>query len=221
MMTIFAQDLLSTLRAPSPTPSQSAPPAADQNTTASRCPPPSLQPAIDIGITKLPYFADKAASIQASGSYGRSDDEATQPEQVHLTGFDTLLRLLDTKYYPPSHTLTPLEPFLGKHRVRVTYRSSSGSSDWRRQREEQDKYLRELSEGKREKEGGKAKWGTEGRIVLVDGRPEGEGQGDRVEAVSSTRVREAVKRGNKEALRRLVTEGVAEWVVREGLYLDE
>lgn len=78
----------------------------------------------------------------------------------------------------------------------------------------QDEYLRELELGEREKDGGKREWVTEGRIVMCDGREEGE------EAVSSTRVREAVKRGDRELLDRLVTSGVAEWILEEGLYLE-
>ena len=163
MMTILAQELLNSL----PTP-----PAAEQDI------------GVDIGVTKLPYFADKAKSIQQSGVYA----EVTQ--QVHLIGFDTLVRLLHTKYYPPTHTLEPLHPFLDKHRLRVTYRADDGWGG----KEEQDGYLRELREGKREGEGGKREWVTEGKIVLVEGRMEGE------EVVSSTKVREAVKQGNKHML---------------------
>lgn len=55
----------------------------------------------------------------------------------------------------------------------------------------------------------------EGRVVLVEGRKEGE------EVVSSTKVREAVRKGDKDALGRLVPEGVGEWILGEGLYLDE
>jgi hypothetical protein len=34
-------------------------------------------------------------------------------------------------------------------------------------------------------------------------------------------VREAVKRGDRTLLRRLVTGGVAEWILEEGLYLED
>jgi len=75
--------------------------------------------------------------------------------------------------------------------------------------------LKELGEGKLERVGGKPGWVTEKRIVMCEGRKEGE------EVVSSTRVREAVRKGDRELLEKLVTEGVAEWILREGLYLDE
>ncbi|KAI9877715.1 MAG: hypothetical protein M1830_003027 [Pleopsidium flavum] len=158
--------------------------------------------AVDVGVTTEPYFNDKAAAIDDSRAYD------PPPEQVHLTGFDTLVRLLNPKYYPPEHTLTPLEPFLGRHRVRVTYRTGA---DWG-EREEQGKYLRDLKEGRREHEGGKKEWAD--RFELVEGRADGE------EVVSSTRVRDAIKRGDKEALRGLVTDRVREWIMQEELYTE-
>lgn len=160
---------------------------------------------IDIAVTTLPYFADKSKHISPSPSY-----PLEETAQVHLVGYDTLLRILDTKYYPPTHKLDVLHPFLEKHRLRVTYRVDDEWGD----REAQDRYLRDLEEGKRESEGAKSEWVKEGRIKMVEGRREGE------EMVSSSRVREAVDKGNTEALGRLVTSGVKEWVLKEGLYKD-
>ena len=192
MMHIFASDLLSSLHASDP--------GAQSNTKES-----TSTVGIDIGVTKLPYFIDKALAIEESGSY------PAETTQVHLTGFDTLIRILDPKYYPPSHTLAPLEPFLGKHRLRVTYRTDD---QWGA-KAAQDKYLAELGEGRREKEGGKREWVTEGTIEMVEGRKEGE------EIVSSTRVREAVRKGDRELLMKLVTGGVADWVLEAGLYKED
>jgi len=160
---------------------------------------------IDIGVTKLPYFADKAKSIEESGSYPGST------QQVHLLGYDTLTRLLATKYYPPTHTLQPLHPFLERHRLLITYRADD---DWGT-REEQDAYLKDIEDGKSDEDGAKEEWVREGRIRMVEGRKEGE------EIISSTRVREAAKKGNREALEKLVTKGVGDWVLRESLYLDD
>jgi nicotinamide-nucleotide adenylyltransferase len=160
------------------------------------------QPAIDIGVTKHPIFIDKASTISASGFYPPG---ATQ---VHLTGFDTLIRILNPKYYPPTHELAPLNPFLSKHRLRVTYRTGD---DWGG-RAEQDAYLKALADGDREPEGGRREWAE--RIELVEGRDEGE------EVVSSTRVREAVRNGDRDMLQKLVPEGVADWVLHEKLYTN-
>jgi nicotinamide-nucleotide adenylyltransferase len=160
---------------------------------------------IDIGVTKLPYFADKSNSIENSGLYPVST------QQVHLLGYDTLTRLLSTKYYPPTHTLQPLHPFLGKHRLLVTYRADD---DWGT-RSEQDEYLKDIEGGKRDGDGARREWVTEGRIRMVEGRKEGE------EIISSTRVREAAKNGDRKALEKLVTKGVGDWVLGESLYVDD
>lgn len=69
-----------------------------------------------------------------------------------------------------------------------------------------------MRDGDREDEGGKREWAD--RITLVDGRKVGE------EIISSTKVREAVKAKNESALKKLVTDGVAKWILDEKLYLD-
>ena len=160
---------------------------------------------IDIGVTKLPYFADKSKSIEESGLYPGST------QQVHLLGYDTLTRLLSTRYYPPTYTLQPLHSFLEKHRLLVTYRADD---DWGT-RAEQDEYLEDIENGRRGEDGAKKEWVSEGRIRMVEGRKEGE------EIISSTRVREAAKKGDREALEKLVTKGVGDWVLGERLYLDD
>lgn len=92
--------------------------------------------------------------------------------------------------------------------MRVTYRTGAGWGE----REAQARVLRDLGEGRREAEGGRREW--VGRFEMVEGMGRGE------EGVSSTRVREAVRRGDREALRRLLSVRVGEWVAREGLYLE-
>jgi nicotinamide-nucleotide adenylyltransferase len=156
---------------------------------------------VDIAVTKHPYFVDKSKSIASSGEYG-------EVEQVHLIGFDTLTRLLDTKYYPPTRALSSVNQFLQKHRLLVTYRVDD---KWGT-REEQDECVRGIGEGSLDGVGGRREWVEEGRVRMVEGARE---------VVSSTRVREACKRGDREALKGLVTEGVAEWVLGEGLYLED
>ena len=190
MMSLFASELLASL----PTPSSS-------NT--------SILEGIDIGLTSKPYFVDKSQAIEHSNSseYGYSQET----KQIHLVGFDTLVRILDGKYYPPRGDLVGLHPFLERHCLRVSYRTGGG---WGEKRE-QDNYLDEIREGRREGEGAKREWVTEGRIVWVEGRKEGE------EVISSTRVREAVKSQDKEALRKMVTENVADYIIEEGLYSEE
>lgn len=184
MMTLFAQDLRSHLQ-------------ASQNISVDHEVPP-----VDIGVTKKPYFHDKAAAITASYTYPGTT------EQVHLTGFDTLIRIFNPKYYPPDHTLASLEPFLSQHRLRVTYRTDD---EWGG-REEQESYLHKIASGEREKEGGKREWAE--RIELVEGKKDGE------EVVSSTKARKATK-NDPTGLKALVTPSVMEFITSEGLYTTD
>ncbi|KAL9073245.1 MAG: hypothetical protein Q9161_003077 [Pseudevernia consocians] len=165
---------------------------------------------VDIGVTKKARFVDKARVIEECGDYYSIDAEGGEKpvEQVHLTGFDTLVRLLDIKYYPPNHTLEPLEGLFEKHRVRVTRRTGDTWGGT----EEQEEYMTKLQRGEMEDRGGKAGWAE--RIELVEGRKEGE------EIVSSTKVREASKMRDEVALMKLVTEGVGRWILDEKLYVD-
>ena len=158
-------------------------------------------PAVDIGITKLPYYHDKAASMDESGVYHG------QPQQVHLTGFDSIMRIFNAKYYPPDHKFAVLEPFLSKHRLRVTYRPDD---EWGG-REEQGRYVQDIADGKRDKEGAKREWAD--RIELVEGKADGE------EVVSSTKARKAAK-NDQRLLLKYVTPTVRDWIISEKLYLE-
>lgn len=165
---------------------------------------------VEVGVTKKARFVDKARVIEECGDYSSIDDEGWRKpiEQVHLTGFDTLVRFLDIKYYPPDHTLAPLEGLFEKHRVRVTRRTGDGWGG----RDEQDEYIWKLQNGQMEDKGGKRQWAE--RIELVEGRKEGE------EIVSSTKVREVSKKRDEVELMKLVTEGVGRWIFDEKLYVD-
>lgn len=161
---------------------------------------------VEVGVIKSPLYLDKASVLDQSGQYG---EVKAGPEQVHLTGFDSLIRLFDSKYYPPHHTLGPLEAMFSKHRIRATRRTGDRWGG----RQEQDAYLQALATGDRESEGAKKEWAT--KIDLVDGRSEGE------DVISSTKVRDAAKRRDGKALGKLVTNGVRDWVLDQKLYLDE
>lgn len=184
MMDLFARDLRSALQG-----------SAGSST-------PDTLPQVDIGLTKKPYFIDKAAEIETSGVYPKS------LEQVHLVGYDTLIRIFNPKYYPPTHTLQPLEPFLTQHRLRVTMRPDD---EWGGRAEQED-YLRHLAQGGRESEGAKKEWAQ--RIQLVDGK----GTDDR--AVSSTRARQAAK-SQVNDLDFLVTANVRDYIVSHELYKND
>ncbi|KAI4180305.1 MAG: hypothetical protein LQ346_007025 [Caloplaca aetnensis] len=162
--------------------------------------------AVDVGVTKKPFFHDKALCIEESGYYSDAKTRE-QPQQVHLLGFDSLVRLLDTKYYGPEHTLAPVEALFGRHRIRVTRRTEEG--DKYGTVKEQDRLRKALEEGERESEGGKREWAQ--KIEMVDG--EGE-------AVSSTKARISANVGDWPDVERLVGRRVRQWVERENLYKE-
>ena len=169
---------------------------------------------VDICVTKEPYHVDKAEAIARSETLDRSSSILDQknfdnePEQIHLLGYDSLIRLLDAKYYPPRHDLSALVPLFSKHRLRVTYRADS---DWG-SKAEQDGYLEALRRGDREFEDGNRDWAK--KIEMVEGRTEGG------IVISSTRVRQAAKDGDHRALNNLLTCGVTQYVMQEGLYQE-
>ncbi|KAL8994590.1 MAG: hypothetical protein Q9169_005486 [Polycauliona sp. 2 TL-2023] len=193
MMTILAQDILDEYRST----------ARSQGSTADS-PDEETSLAVDIGVTKHPYFHDKAISIEDSKHYADSS-LSEQPQQVHLLGFDSLIRLLDTKYYPPAHRLDPLSALFNRHRIRVTRRTDDG--DQYGTVKEQDGIWQALARGERESEGGKREWAE--KIEMV------EGEGD---AVSSTKVRDGVEKGDWALVERLVGKGVRGYVEEKGLY---
>lgn len=159
-------------------------------------------PQIDIAVTRKPYFVDKAAEIDLSGVYPSS------VEQVHLTGYDTLVRIFNPKYYPPEHTLQPLVPFLSQHRLQVTMRPSEELGG----QEEQRRFLLDLAQGGRASEGGRPEWAE--RIQLVEGkRPQDQ-------SVSSTRAREAIQQQNMGFLDGLVPTRVREFLLQETPYAE-
>ncbi|KAG5970448.1 hypothetical protein E4U55_001666 [Claviceps digitariae] len=176
--------------------------------------------AVDVGVTKMPFFGDKATSIAEVGGYVGLGGMG-QPEQVYLCGFDTLVRILDGKYYGGAEagdtdTETPMQralrPFFAMARLRVTMRPDDewGSAD------EQRAYVEGLEKGGLERLGGDADWAR--RIELV------EGTGG---VVSSSRVRKMVREmarrdggGGGDELNGLVGREVKRWIEEEGLYRE-
>ena len=161
-----------------------------------------LSPLVDIGLVKQPYFHDKAAAIDRSKFYQES------PQQVHLIGFDTLIRIFNTKYYPPDHNFWVLRPFLSKHRLRATYRTDN---EWG-SREGQDRYVRDIAEGKRLSEGAQPEWAE--HLALVECSRKSE------DIVSSTMARKSAK-NDLAQLDKYVMPTIREWIVSGKLYLEE
>jgi nicotinamide-nucleotide adenylyltransferase len=213
MMGLMAEDLLEELHASRNSGSSVAQARLDEDI------------AVDIAVTKLPYFVDKARAVAHASWYNftverRADSKYKHPiPQVHLVGFDTLIRILDPKYYPEEKTLEPLQGLFEHHYLRVTMRPDDGWGG----REEQLKYLEALRNGEREGEGGKREWA--GRIQMVEGgkaeEQGGKGEGAGSVGVSSTKLRRAASKGEHEDVRELCSRRVADWIVDNSLYEGE
>ncbi|KAL7926459.1 hypothetical protein ACQKWADRAFT_309292 [Trichoderma austrokoningii] len=159
-------------------------------------------PEIDLAVTKMPYFHDKARAIAESGFYA-------EPEQIFLAGFDTVIRIFNPKYYGSAEEggmRAALGPFFDRARLRVTMRTDD---EWGGE-DEQVEYVRRLGEDQLDEVGGDKAWA--GRVDLVEGR---KGSG-----VSSSRVRELVKGGRKQELEEMVDGEVLGWIEEEGLYRE-
>ena len=197
---------------------------------------------VDIAVTTQPYFHSKSAAVASSAFYrpaaaaveGTGEEQASEPDmqQVYLTGFDTLIRIFNPKYYPASASTsttgtgtgtgaspmaTSLDPFFARARLRVTARvdADAGADDWG-DAEAQNAYLEDLRRGALARVGGRAEWADR-----VEMDAEGDGGGEEEEGpVSSTRVRDAVVRGDWDVLRSLVSARVAAWIRREELYRE-
>ncbi|KAF2625341.1 Nucleotidylyl transferase [Macroventuria anomochaeta] len=190
LMTIFAEDFSQTLKK-----SSAGTDLADLS--------------IDIGLTKEPYYSDKSIAIRDTTPPFYSSN----PIHVHLTGYDTLIRFCNPKYYPKyDPPLSALKPFFDAgHKLRVTQRPSDPSDKSSNEFgtvEEQQKYVNDLRDGAREKDGFKSQWGN--NIDMVEAN---EGVG-----ISSTRVRNAAKEGKWDVVEGLCTKGVAAWLKDQTLY---
>ncbi|KAF3039170.1 hypothetical protein E8E12_005286 [Didymella heteroderae] len=167
---------------------------------------------IDIGLTKEPYYSDKSIAIRDTSPPFYS----SEPIHVHLIGYDTLIRFCNPKYYPKyDPPLSALKPFFDDgHKLRVTQRPTDPndkSSNEFGTVEAQQKYVNDLKNGTREKDGFRPEWAD--NIDMVEAN-------DSV-GVSSTRVRGAAKDGNWDLVEELCTEGVAAWLRDQALYSED
>ncbi|KAI0541358.1 hypothetical protein GGR58DRAFT_456792 [Xylaria digitata] len=209
MMYVFAQDILAETAGEQATETGGESPTADIGCEA-----------VDIAVTTEPYFHAKAQAIAKSDFYhgvegqnqpesAVSIDNTVKSDQVYLTGYDTLIRIFNPKYYPNNSMKASLDPFFAHTRLRVTMRTDDDWGD----AAQQIAYLDELRAGKLEEIGGRTEWVD--RIEMVQGRKEDEA------IVSSTKVRNAVRGQDWEALRVLVGADMVAWIRENGLYAND
>jgi nicotinamide-nucleotide adenylyltransferase len=152
---------------------------------------------IDIGITDHPMFVDKAINLASSAEY------SSVAEQVYPIGYDTLIRLLDTKYYAEK-TLAEVGQFFERARVVMTLRGDEVSEH------DQREYVEKLRRGDRDNEGADRRWAD--RIEIVSKMDED---------LSSTKAREAVAAANLNDLEAVVAPGLAEYIQEHKLYQEK
>ncbi|KAI1059391.1 hypothetical protein LB507_003681 [Fusarium sp. FIESC RH6] len=155
---------------------------------------------IDVAVTTMPFFHDKAKAIEESEFY--ATESGDQPTQTFLAGFDTIVRIFNPKYYSEG-IQNALRPFFESCKVRVTTRPDETWGGVEEQRAW-------LTKERVKDVGGDETWVE--RVEMVEGR-----EGD--EDVSSSRVREVVKSGQG-SLDGLVGEEVRGWIKRDALYKE-
>lgn len=191
----------------------------------------NLVSAVDIGVTKLPFFVDKAEAIASSNGTFTSkpnlEDEqkkheaiasrfmlgiyTEETEQVHLTGYDTLIRIFEPKYYFPDYRLEKLDDFFRRYHLRVTLRPDDKWGSL----EDQKEFLDSLARGHMDELGAKQEWAS--RIDMVVEKTIATERGP----VSSSYIREAAAKGNEEELDKFTTPDIAAWVLENRLYGEE
>jgi len=175
---------------------------------------------VDIALSTQPYFHEKSAAI-ANADFYKAEGGEDETEQIILTGYDTLIRIFNPKYYgPPSAEgqvedgeETPMQralgPFLQRAKLRVTMRTDD---EWGTAAE-QRAYLGDLAHADGlSRIGGSKEWGS--RVDLVEGRKAGE------DIVSSTYARGAAKSQNWERLARMVSPQVRSLIAEQHLYTE-
>ncbi|KAI9652656.1 MAG: TOR complex subunit lst8 [Alyxoria varia] len=185
---------------------------------------------VDVAVTKEPlYFRKAKTMLEFDGfvweeSLGKWSSDKLKPSCTHFVGSDTLVRILNPKYYrdlcsnPDDPPLSVLEDFFQNNSLCVVMRpkdnENNNDNGEQRMSEEEDEGMQtweKLRNGELEAEGGQ-KWWAE-KIEMI--QPE---EGEDIGAVSSTRIREAAKRGDWKTVDKLCTPTVATEIKEWGLY---
>ncbi|WBW75443.1 nicotinamide-nucleotide adenylyltransferase [Schizosaccharomyces osmophilus] len=136
---------------------------------------------VSIALCKYALFADKCVCLSKYCS---------PKEQIYLVGFDTLIRILNCKYYPEKSIQKTLSPFFERSRILCFYRETDDST-----REELQKtYPSKLEKG--ELENVATEWSTRIHFAKLDSNM---GKG-----VSSTAIRKAISSGNEGVQSRMI-----------------
>ncbi|WVQ75168.1 hypothetical protein IAR50_004778 [Cryptococcus sp. DSM 104548] len=160
----------------------------------------SQQKGIATALIHAPNFSSKASILRSHLLSSLGPVRGMQAEITFLVGMDTLVRIFDPKYYPTGEMHGILRGFFEDSGARVVS-ARRGSS-------EQDRLFENQLLGRDDLKS----WVGSGKVrVLGDGH-------DGWEEVSSTLVREGVRKGDWGGVKKLVGDGVATYIQREGLY---
>lgn len=143
-----------------------------------------------IALSKHPRFVDKAQDVTKSFPEVKT--------VIWLVGYDTLIRILDKKYYRDT-----LEQSLGGFWERNRFICAIRGDD-----AEERAYVERIKEGG--VDGVPAKWGEYIKVIEPVGKEH-----------SSTKARHAAKAADWEELGKIVPEEIAVYVRQEGLYLEK
>ena len=171
---------------------------------------------IDIALATQPRFLEKSLFLSTpSDENPYSASLGDSFVQWHILGFDTLVRLVDGKYYDGGD-LSGLAPlFDGGNRVWIVRRGG----DEKKQAEFVGRLSLSRAKGGFDGLGWNVEWGS--KVELVDGFDGVRDREGQVVSVSSTEVRAAVRDGREEVVEQMCAEAVAEYVVANGLYREE
>ncbi|ODO00662.1 hypothetical protein L198_02985 [Cryptococcus wingfieldii CBS 7118] len=155
---------------------------------------------IATALIHAPNFSSKASILRSHLLSSLGPVRGKEAEMTFLVGMDTLVRIFDPKYYPTGEMHGILREFFEDSGARVV--------SARRGTSEADRVFEKDLLGRDDVKG----WVGDGKVrVLGDGH-------DGWEDISSTLVREGVRRGDWSSVKKLVGDGVATYIQREGLF---
>ncbi|KLU87947.1 cytidylyltransferase [Magnaporthiopsis poae ATCC 64411] len=164
---------------------------------------------IDMALSTLPYFHQKSAALARVEPEAFSGMRVACAEQILLVGYDTLIRILNPKYYAPEPMEVALAPMFERASLRVMLRADAVMTELWEQR-------KQVSDMRLGRDGRRLPWAWRERIIVVE-----VAHTDRdaeTECVSSTRARAAAAQEDWPLLEKQVPLPVATWIRDRGLY---
>ncbi|EPX73755.1 uncharacterized protein SOCG_02973 [Schizosaccharomyces octosporus yFS286] len=136
---------------------------------------------VSIALCKYPLFAEKCVCLSKYCS---------PKEQTYLVGFDTLIRILNCKYYPENSIQKVMNPFFERSRIVCFYRETDDpTAD-----ELQELYPSKLEKG--ELQDVALEWSSRIQFARLNG--------NMGKNVSSTAIRKAISSGDEEVQARMI-----------------